>query len=142
MKKYNITVNGVTYAVEVEEVGVSGASAPVSAAPAAAPAAPAPAAPAPAPAAQAAPAPAAPAPAAPAAAPSAGATTLECPMPGTILDIKVKVGDTVSAGQLVVILEAMKMENEILAPASGIIDTIQVSKGASVNAGDVLLSIK
>lgn len=63
-------------------------------------------------------------------------------MPGTILDIKVKPGDTVSAGQVVLILEAMKMENEILAPTDGVVDTIQVSKGSSVNAGDVLMSIK
>jgi biotin carboxyl carrier protein len=63
-------------------------------------------------------------------------------MPGTILDIKVKPGDAVKEGQILLILEAMKMENEIIAPSSGTIDTIQVSKGASVNAGDVLLSIK
>jgi biotin carboxyl carrier protein len=63
-------------------------------------------------------------------------------MPGTILDIKVKSGDAVTAGQILLILEAMKMENEIIAPSAGTIDTIQVSKGSSVNAGDVLLSIK
>ena len=136
MKKYNIIVNGTAYAVEVEEVGATTSSAPKPAA-AAAPAAPAPAAPT----ATAAPA-AAKAPAAPAAAPSADAKPLECPMPGTILDISVNVGDTVAAGQVLLILEAMKMENEIISPSSGIIDTIQVSKGASVNAGDILLSIK
>jgi biotin carboxyl carrier protein len=63
-------------------------------------------------------------------------------MPGTILDVKVKPGDTVAAGQILLILEAMKMENEIIAPNGGVIDTVQVTKGASVNAGDVLLSIK
>jgi biotin carboxyl carrier protein len=63
-------------------------------------------------------------------------------MPGTVLDIKVKPGDAVTAGQVLLILEAMKMENEIIAPSSGTVDTIQVSKGASVNAGDILLSIK
>jgi biotin carboxyl carrier protein len=63
-------------------------------------------------------------------------------MPGTILDIKVKPGDAVKAGDVLLILEAMKMENEIIAPSAGTIDTIQVSKGSSVNAGDVLLSIK
>ena len=135
MKKYNIIVNGTAYAVEVEEVGGSAVSAPAPAAapaPTAAPSAPAPtAAPAPAPA-------AAPA----AAAPSAGAKTVECPMPGTILDIKVNPGDAVSAGQVLLILEAMKMENEIIAPSGGIVDTIQVTKGSSVNAGEILLSIK
>jgi biotin carboxyl carrier protein len=63
-------------------------------------------------------------------------------MPGTILDIRVKAGDEVKEGQILLILEAMKMENEIISPNSGIVDTVQVSKGASVNAGDVLLSIR
>jgi biotin carboxyl carrier protein len=63
-------------------------------------------------------------------------------MPGTILDIKVSPGQQVSAGDVLLILEAMKMENEIPAPKSGVIDTIQVAKGASVNAGDMLLTIK
>jgi biotin carboxyl carrier protein len=63
-------------------------------------------------------------------------------MPGTILDIKVSPGDAVKAGDILLILEAMKMENEIIAPSTGTVDTIQVSKGSSVNAGDVLLSIK
>lgn len=63
-------------------------------------------------------------------------------MPGTILDIKVKSGDAVTAGQVLLILEAMKMENEIIAPSSGTVDTVQVVRGASVNAGDILLSIK
>jgi biotin carboxyl carrier protein len=63
-------------------------------------------------------------------------------MPGTILDIRVKPGDAVKAGDILLILEAMKMENEIIAPGAGTVDTIQVSKGSSVNAGDVLLSIK
>ena len=127
MKKYNIIVNGTAYAVEVEEAGAS-AAAPAAApapVPAAAPAAAKEEAPAPAPA------------AAPSAAPSAGAKTVECPMPGTILDIRVKPGDAVKAGDVLLILEAMKMENEIIAPNAGTIDTIQVSKGSSVNAGDV-----
>ncbi len=134
MKKYNINVNGTVYAVEVEEVGGSTATAPsapaaapVAATPAAAPAAPAPAA-----------APAAPAPSAP----SAGAQKVDCPMPGTILDIKVNVGDAVTEGQVLIILEAMKMENEITAPSAGTVDSIPVSKGAPVNAGDVLISLK
>ena len=137
MKKYNIVVNGVAYAVEVEEVGAGSAPAAAPApsaapapAPVAAPVAAAPSAPAPAPA------------AAPAAAPSAGAQIVECPMPGTILDIKVKPGDSVAAGQVLLILEAMKMENEIMAQGAGIVETVQVTKGASVNAGDILISLK
>ncbi|MGI6730513.1 MAG: biotin/lipoyl-containing protein [Anaerovoracaceae bacterium] len=135
MKKYNITVNGIAYEVEVEEIksGTAPAQKAVSAPAQSAPAAPAPsAAPAPAP---------APTPS-PAAAPSAGAQVVDSPMPGTILDIKVKPGDAVTEGQVLIILEAMKMENEIVAPGAGTVDTIQVTKGAAVNAGDVLLSLK
>jgi len=131
MKKFNVTVNGKTYEVDVEEVG-GVASAPV-ARPAAAPRAAAPA-----PAAKAAPAPAAKA--APAAVP-AGGNTVNAPMPGTVLDIKVAVGDTVADGQVLMILEAMKMENEIMAPAGGTIASINVNKGASVNSGDVMIVI-
>lgn len=71
-----------------------------------------------------------------------GAETVEAPMPGTILDIKVKEGDTVSSGQVLVILEAMKMENEIVAPRDGKIVSINTTKGASVNAGDPLVSLE
>ena len=128
MRTFNITVNGNTYVVDVEEVG---AAAPVArpAAPVAAPVA-APAA-APAPAAK---------PAAPAA-PVAGGEPVKAPMPGTILDVKVKVGDTVEAGTVVCVLEAMKMENEIPAPKDGTVAQVVVSKGASVNAGDVLVTL-
>jgi biotin carboxyl carrier protein len=131
MKKYNIVVNGTTYQVEVDEVG--GASAPsVGVAPVAtAPAAPAPVAPAP-----------APAPAAPAAAPSAGAQVISSPMPGTVLDVKVTPGQAVKSGDVLIILEAMKMENEIMAPSDGTVDTVPVAKGASVNSGDVLVTLK
>lgn len=141
MKLYNITVNGTQYEVEVEEVAAGNqvtrvaAPAPV-AAPVAAPAAPAPVA-APAPAAAAAPA----APKAPVAI-SDGAFKLTAPIPGTILDIKVAVGDAVKSGQLILILEAMKMENEIFAPQAGIVDAILVSNRDSVNAGDVMVSLK
>jgi len=140
MKKFNITVNGRTYEVDVEEVGGVLAPAPVRRTEAA----PAPAAPAPAPAASApAPAASAPAPASPAPAPAAvaGGETINSPMPGTILDIKVKVGDAINSGDVLLILEAMKMENEIMAPKSGKVLSINVSKGASVNSGDVLVVI-
>ena len=127
MKKYNITVNGTTYAVEVEEVG--GAAAPAAAP--SAPAAPAPAA-----------APAAPAPAPAAPAPAGGADSITSPMPGTILDVKVAPGQAVNAGDVLIILEAMKMENEIAAPAAGTVATVPAAKGSSVNAGDVLVTFK
>jgi len=126
MKKFNISVNGTSYEVEVEEVG-GAVSAPVSR-----------------PAQTAAPAPRA---AAPAAAPKAAPVAVgdgevvASPMPGTILDIKVKVGDTVANGAVLVILEAMKMENEIMAPVAGTVQSISVTKGASVNSGDVLVVI-
>lgn len=130
MKKFNITVNGKAYEVEVEEVG-GAPSAPRAAAPR--PAAPAPtAAPkaAPAPAAKAAPAPVV-----------EGGEQIVAPMPGTVLDIKVNVGDTVNQNDVVVVLEAMKMENEICAQSAGKVLSIVASKGASVNSGDVLVVI-
>ena len=128
MRKFNIKVNGNAYEVEVEEIG-GVASAPVAAAPVAAPvAAPAPQA-----------APVASAPSQPSGA--AGSIKVEAPMPGTVLKINVAVGDTVSEGQAVVILEAMKMENEIASPASGTVASIVVSQGASVNSGDVLITL-
>lgn len=126
MKKYNIVVNGTTYQVEVEEVGG------VPSAPKAAPApAPAPVAAAP-----------APAPAAPAAPVAAGDKAIVSPMPGTVLDVRVSAGQAVKAGDILLILEAMKMENEILAPHDGTIDTVSVTKGASVNSGDPLVAYK
>ena len=137
MRKFAITVNGNTYEVEVEEIG----GAPVyAAAPVAAPvAAPAPVAAAPA----AAPKAAAPAAAPKAAAPAgaAGANKVNAPMPGTILDVKVSVGQAVKNGQVLCILEAMKMENEIAAPCDGVVASINVTKGATVNTGDLLLSL-
>ena len=123
MRKFNVKVNGVSYEVEVEEVG-GAVSAPVAA-----------------------PAPVAAAPAAPAAAPKAaapaapaGGTPVKAPMPGNVLDIKVSNGQAVKEGDVVVILEAMKMENEIYAPCDGTV-TVVASKGATVNTGDVLISI-
>lgn len=129
MKKYVITVNGTNYEVEVNEVGgVSAPAAPVASSPA--PKAAAPAAPK-----------AAPAAAAKAAAPVEGATSVEAPLPGTIWKLKVKEGDQVTEGQLLLILEAMKMENEIFSPAAGTVASIKVAEGASVNSGDILVEI-
>lgn len=133
MRKFNIKVNGQAYEVEVEEVAGGFAPAPV--VPVAA--APAPAvAPAAAPAPEKAEAKAAPA---PVAAP-AGGTQLKAPMPGTVIDFKATNGAAVKKGQTVLILEAMKMENEIVAPADGVI-TFVASKGASVNTDDLLAVI-
>jgi len=131
MKKFQVTVNGNTYEVEVADLG-GAVSAPV-AAPKAAPAAPKAAAPAPAP--KAAPAPAA----APVA--IADGETVEAPMPGKIAKIVKKVGDTVAEGDVVVILEAMKMENEITTGVAGTVKQIPVTEGQAVNPGDVLFVI-
>ena len=125
MKYYNITVNGVAYSVSVEETAAG--AAPVAAAAPAAPKAPA------------APAAAPKAPAAPAGA--AGAVTVKAPMPGNILDVKVAAGASVKAGDVLVILEAMKMENEIVAPQDGTVASINVHKGDTVNSGDTLVSM-
>ncbi|MDR1439892.1 MAG: biotin/lipoyl-binding protein [Clostridiales bacterium] len=144
-KKYIIKVNGNAYEVEVEEqkggAAQASAAAPVvlAAAPAAAPIQPAqaaqPAQPAPVL------APAAPKPAAPAAGAPAGATQVTSPMPGTILKIVASVGDDVKRGQVIVVLEAMKMENDIVAPSDGKVASINVAQGAAVNAGDLLASL-
>lgn len=134
MKKFNITVNGVSYEVDVEEI--KDGAAPVTAA------APRPQAAAPAPAAPAAPKPqAAPAPTPTAAAP-AGGTTVESPMPGNIWKVIVKEGQQVKEGETLIILEAMKMENEIPAPCDGVVASLHVAEGAAVNGGDILVSIK
>ena len=142
--KYQVKVDGKVFEVEVEKVGGGYASltpasltaAPVAApvAPQAAPAAPVQAAPAPAP------APAAPAPA-PAAAPAAsgGAGDVVSPMPGTVLRLNVNSGDTVGAGDVILILEAMKMENEIVAPCAGKV-TLKVTAGETVDT-DALLAV-
>ena len=121
MRKFIINVNGNSYEVEVEEVGGVATTA-----------APAP---------KAAPAPsAAPAPA-PAAAPPAGATNVTAPMPGNIVAVKVKVGDTVNSGDVLCVLEAMKMENEIMAPQSGKVVAVSATQGSAVNTGDILVSL-
>lgn len=135
LRKFKISIDGTQYLVEMEEVGAPQPT-PADAVPA--PAAPAPA-PATAPAAAPAPAPEpAPAPAAPAV---AGSFAQTAPMPGTILDIHVKVGDTVAANQPVMVLEAMKMENEVVAEQAGTIASINVEKGAMVNPGDTLFTL-
>lgn len=125
MKNYRITVNGTSYDVSVEELagGVAPVAAPVAAAPVAAPA---PAAPAPAPAAKSA---------------GAGSIKVASPMPGKILDVKAKVGDAVKKGQVILILEAMKMENEVVAPEDGTVASIDVASGATVEAGDTLATL-
>lgn len=133
--KYKITLNNRVYEVEVEAgkamlLDEYEALAPAAAAPAAAPAAPV-----------AAPAPEAPA-AAPVAAPvAAGADAVTSPMPGTILKVCVQNGQKVAEGDVLVILEAMKMENEILAPKAGTITQVAVTKGASVDTGAPLVVI-
>ena len=111
MKNLKITVNGVAYDVQVEEVGGS-ASAPVATAPKAAPAA----------------------------APTSG-EPLNCPMPGTIISVNVSVGQQVKLGDVVVVLEAMKMENEIKAPKDGTITSVNVNKGDAVESGTLLVTI-
>ena len=123
MKNYRITVNGVAYDVAVEELGAGAvpAAAPVVAAPVAAPAAPAPA--------------------APVASGAAGSVKIESPMPGKILAIKANVGQAVKKGDVVMILEAMKMENEITAPEDGTVASINVAVGDSVESGDTLASL-
>ena len=114
MKKYRVTVNGSLYEIEVEEMDASAVSA--------APAAPA-------------------APKAPvAAAPAAGAQ-IKAPMPGNILDVKVTAGQSVKKGDVLVILEAMKMENEIQAPCDGKVTGVNVRKGDTVETQALLCTI-
>ncbi len=117
MRNFLVNVNGTSYQISVEEIDGKAASAP-----AAAPAAPAPA--------------AAPAPVA------AADKTVSAPMPGNILSVNVKSGDVVKSGDTLMILEAMKMENEILAPADGTIDQVFVQKGSTVETGAALCSLK
>ena len=126
MKKFNVTVNGTVYEVEVNEVGGAAPAAAPKAAPAPA-AAPTPkAAPAPAPAAAAAPVP-------------AGAATVKCPMPGKILSVAVSAGAAVKKGDLLLVLEAMKMQNEIYAPQDGTVSEVRVAANQTVATGDVLV---
>ena len=121
MKTYNITVNGVTYTVQVEEVS-EGAAPAVAPAPVAAPVAP-----------KAAPAPKASA--------SAGAVSVKAPMPGNIMKVNCKVGASVKKGDVLVVLEAMKMENDICAPADGVVASVEVAQGATVETDALLVTL-
>lgn len=131
LKKYKISVDGKSYEVEVEDIdsraSVNARSAPA-AAPVSTPAAPA-------------------APAAPessarpvSAAADIKGETLRAPMPGTILSVAASVGQNVKRGEILLVLEAMKMENEIVAHIDGTVSAIYVQKGSTVNAGDVLVA--
>ena len=123
MKNYRVTVNGVAYDVVVEELSAESVAAP--AAPAAAPA----------PAQKAAPAAK---PAAPAG--NAGANAVKAPMPGNILKVNVKVGSSFKKGDVLCVLEAMKMENEIMAPQDGTVVSVEVTAGTTVASDAVLLT--
>lgn len=131
--KYKVTLNNRVYEVEVEAGKAMLLSEYEAVAPAAAPAAPA--APAAAPAAPAAPA------AAPAAAVTGAGEAVCAPMPGTIVKVNVTAGQAVKAGQVLCVLEAMKMENDITAPTDGTVTQVIAAKGASVNTGDALVVI-
>lgn len=132
LRKFKISIDGTQYLVEMEEVGAPAGASPVVAAPAPAPATPAPA-PEAAPATE-------PAPAATSAAP-AGSHVQTAAMPGTITNIHVAVGDKVEVNQPVMVLEAMKMENEVVAEVAGTVASIAVAKGDMVNPGQELFSI-
>ena len=122
MRRFNVTVNGVSYDVLVEEVGATAQAPAAPAAPVAAPAQ---------------------APAAPKAAPAgnAGAVAVKAPMPGTIMKVNVTVGQAVKKGDVLCVLEAMKMENDICAPQDGTIASVNVQKGASVASEEVLVTL-
>ena len=117
MKHHHVNVNGTDYEIEIEEISAEEAkahqAAPVASAPAASASATVP----------------------------TGAETVSAPMPGTILSVNATVGQSVNKGDVLMVLEAMKMENEIMAPKSGKVVSVNVSKGASVKTGDVLCAI-
>ena len=119
-----IYVNGTPYTVNIENRETS--KAPVMTIPASAPVTPAKKV----------------APAAPKPVSSVGSGVITAPIPGLILQIKVNVGDTVTAGQLVAVMEAMKMENDITSPVSGNVKEIPVQKGSDVSTGDVIMVIE
>lgn len=131
MRKYIVKVNGSVYEVEVEELSAGDAAIASANAPAqqAAPAQP-----------KEEPKPAEQAPVQQAAPVAAGAKTITAPMPGSIISVSVKPGDSFRSGQVLLVLEAMKMENEIMAPHDGKVISVNVNAGSSVNSGDVLIS--
>ena len=116
MKAYKVNVNGNVYEITIEVIDKADIKAPAAQAPAPAPAA------------------------APVAAP-AGAQTISAPMPGTILKVNVSNGQAVKKGDVLMVLEAMKMENEILAPNNGTVSSVNVTQGATVESGTVLCSL-
>ena len=118
MKNYRVTVNGVAYDVVVEELG-AGVAPVVASAPAPAPAPAAPAAP----------------------KGSSGATAVKAPMPGTLIKVNVKVGDAVKKGDVLCVLEAMKMENDIMAPSDGVVASVEAAQGSSVATDAVLVTL-
>lgn len=123
MRKFIVNVNGSSYEVEVEEISGVSATPTAPAAPVKVSAA-------------------APAPAAPVKSnANAKGNPVSAPMPGTIVDVKISVGSQVKKGQVIIILEAMKMENEVLADRDGTITALNVSKGSNVKSGDVLCLI-
>lgn len=149
LRRFRVVVNGLAYEVDVEEISTSAPA--VYAPPAAAPVITAAATPAPSPAAPAVTAAPKPVPAAPtvAAAPEkpevavpVDGTAVMAPLPGGVLEVKVAKGSTVTEGQVLVILEAMKMENEITAPQSGTVGDVRVKPGDAVSVGDVLVVLQ
>ncbi|MCR5636546.1 MAG: acetyl-CoA carboxylase biotin carboxyl carrier protein subunit [Clostridiales bacterium] len=111
MKKYNVKVNGNLYEIEIEEIDAASAAQSASKAAPAQSSAP------------------------------ANGEKVTAPMPGNILSVKVSNGQSVKKGDLLMVLEAMKMENEIMAPCDGKISSLNVQKGSTVNSGDLLCSI-
>lgn len=120
MKKYNVTVNGTSYEITLEVVDAADVKTTAAPAPKAAPAK-------------------APAPAAPVS--NANGETVNSPMPGTILSVNVQNGAAVKKGDVLMVLEAMKMENEIMSPCDGTVVSVNVQNGASVETGSVLCVI-
>lgn len=125
MKRYNITVNGKTYDVAVEEAGQASSAPVATPVPTATPSTVAAPASSPAPAPQ-----------------VTGGTEINAPMPGNVLDVKVKVGDKVENGTPVIVLEAMKMENDVVSPVAGTVASISVKKGDTVDSGTLIAVIQ